>query len=157
LEVSEQVEEGLDYLMAPIGGGGLISGSAIVMKDLSPQTRIIGCEPAGADDALRSKRAGRIILQTNPQTIADGLRSSLGEKTFPIIQELVDDIVTVSDEEIVRAMRHIWERMKIIVEPSGAVPAAAVLFKKLPLAAGKKIGVLLSGGNVDLDRLPFKG
>lgn len=156
LELHEQVEEGLDMVLAPVGGGGLISGTSLAMKGLSPGTRIIGCEPTGADDAYQSKQAGKIIPQTNPHTIADGLRSSLGKKTFPIIQELVDEIVTVSDEEIIKAMRHIWERMKIIVEPSGAVPLAAALFKRVPGWAGKRIGIILSGGNVDLDHLPFK-
>jgi threonine dehydratase len=156
LEVHDQVEEGLDLLLAPVGGGGLISGTAIAMKSLSPGTRIIGCEPKGADDAFQSKQAGKLILQTHPHTIADGLRSSLGEKTFSIIQELVDDIVTVSEDEIIEAMRHVWERMKIIVEPSAAVPVAAALSRKIPGSAGKRMGIILSGGNVDLEHLPFK-
>ncbi|MBZ5535641.1 MAG: pyridoxal-phosphate dependent enzyme [Acidobacteriia bacterium] len=156
LEFIEQVEEGLDLLLAPVGGGGLISGTALAMKGLSPETWIIGCEPKGADDAFQSKQAGKIILQAHPQTVADGLRSSLGDKTFPIIQKLVDDIVTVSEDEIIEAMRHIWERMKIIVEPSGAVAVAAAIFKKAAGFADKRIGIILSGGNVDLDHLPFK-
>jgi threonine dehydratase len=155
LELLEEMKSGLDFILAPIGGGGLMSGTAIAAKSLSSTIAIIGCEPQGADDAWRSKRAGKIIPQTNPQTIADGLRTSLSEKTFPIIQELVDDIVTVSEEEIVQAMRYVWERMKIIIEPSGAVPVAAVLFQKIPDAIGKRVGVILSGGNVDLAHLPF--
>jgi threonine dehydratase len=156
LEFHEQVEEGLDLLLAPVGGGGLISGTALAMKSLSPGTWIIGCEPKGADDAFQSKQAGKIILQAHPQTIADGLRSSLGDKTFPVIQKLVDDIITVSEDEIIEAMRHIWERMKIIVEPSGAVAVAGALFKRPAGFADKRIGIILSGGNVDLDHLPFK-
>lgn len=143
-------------ILAPVGGGGLISGTAIATKSLAPKTRVIACEPAGADDAYRSKQAGKLIPQTHPRTIADGLRTSLGEKTFAIIQEWVDDIVTVSEEEIVAAMRHVWERMKIIIEPSSAVPVAAALFRKIPGAEKKRIGIILSGGNVDLNHLPFE-
>lgn len=156
LEFLGQMDEKLDFLLAPVGGGGLISGTAIATKSLSPKTKVIGCEPQGADDAWKSKRAGRIIPQTSPQTIADGLRSSLGEKTFAVIRELVDDIVTVSEEEIVSAMRHVWERMKIIIEPSSAVPVAAVLFQRIPAVQGRKVGIILSGGNVDLSQLPFQ-
>lgn len=156
LEFLGQMDEKLDFLLAPVGGGGLISGTAIATKSLSPKTKVIGCEPQGADDAWKSKRAGRIIPQTSPQTIADGLRSSLGEKTFAVIRELVDDMVTVSEEEIVSAMRHVWERMKIIIEPSSAVPVAAVLFQRIPAAQGRKVGIILSGGNVDLSQLPFQ-
>lgn len=156
LEFLEDTKGDLDFILAPIGGGGLISGTAICAKILLPQIKVIGCEPQGADDAWKSKQAGRIIPQTNPQTIADGLRASLGEKTFPIIQELVDDIITVSEEEIVQAMRHVWERMKLIIEPSSAVPVAAALFKKIHGAEGQRVGIILSGGNVDLMRLPFR-
>lgn len=156
LELLKQVSEKLDFVLAPIGGGGLISGTAITMRALSPKTHVIGGEPLGADDAFRSKQAGTLIPQTDPRTIADGLRSSLGEKTFPIIRDCVDDIVTVTEEEIVEAMRHVWERMKIIIETSSAVPVAVALFRKLAGGEGKKIGIILSGGNVDLDHLPFQ-
>ncbi len=156
LELLQEVKEGFDVVLAPVGGGGLVSGTAITVKSLFPRTRVIGVEPRGADDAYRSKQAGRLIPQTNPQTIADGLRSSLGEKTFAIISDLVDEIITVSEEEIIDAMRHVWERMKIIIEPSSAVPVAAVLFRKIPDGAGKRISIILSGGNVDLDHLPFQ-
>ncbi|MDD5542368.1 MAG: pyridoxal-phosphate dependent enzyme [Acidobacteriia bacterium] len=160
LELLEQLQEGSaappDMILAPVGGGGLVSGTAIVAKSLHPQLKVIGCEPHGADDARRSKKSGKLIPQTNPKTIADGLRSSLGEKTFAVIRELVDDIVTVEEDEIVAAMRHVWERMKIIIEPSSAVPVAAALFHKISGMAGKRVGIILSGGNVDVDHLPFK-
>jgi threonine dehydratase len=115
---------------------------------------MIAAEPEGANDAFRSFHSGRIVPSENPTTIADGLRSSLGEKTFPIIQEFVDDIVTVSEDGIVRAMRTIWERMKIIVEPSAAVPLGALLEGRVPVS-GKRVGIILSGGNVDLEQLPW--
>jgi threonine dehydratase len=155
LELMEQKDGELDFVLGPIGGGGLISGTAISTKAISSRTKVIGCEPKGADDAWHSRQAGHIVPQTNPQTIADGLRSSLGEKTFSIMQELLDDIITISEDEIVQAMRHVWERMKIIIEPSSAVPVAAALFRKIEGARDRKIAVILSGGNVDLDHLPF--
>ena len=141
-------------LIAPVGGGGLISGTAIAAASLFPGIDIIAAEPEGADDACRSFRAGKIIPMKNPDTIADGLCTSLGDLTFPIIQKYVKDIVTVSEDLIVKAMHHVWERMKIIVEPSAAVPLAALLTKKIDVS-GKKIGILLSGGNVDLAKLPW--
>ena len=144
----------LDYLLAPVGGGGLLSGTAIAAAGLSPTTRVVAAEPSGADDAYRSLQAGRIIPSVNPQTIADGLRTSLGELTFAVIQKHVPEIVTVSEEGIVTAMRHVWERMKIVIEPSAAVPVAALLENRLEVA-GKRVGVILSGGNVDLANLPF--
>ncbi len=144
----------LDMILAPIGGGGLLSGTAITTAALSPHTKVIGAEPALADDAYRSLRAGRRIEAGPTSTIADGLRTSLGDKTFPIIQRLVSEIVTVAEDEIIHAMRLVWERMKIIIEPSSAVPVAALLSGRLPVA-GKAVGVILSGGNVDLDQLPF--
>ncbi len=144
----------LDVLIAPVGGGGLISGSAITLAALSPKTRIIAAEPAGADDAYRSFQAGEIIPSVDPQTIADGLRTSLGDLTFPIIQQHVERIVTVSEEAIIRAMQHVWERMKLIIEPSSAVPVAAVLDQQID-AKGKQVGIILSGGNVDLGSLPW--
>jgi threonine dehydratase len=145
---------GLDVVLAPVGGGGLVSGTALAVAALSPGTRVIAAEPAGADDAYRSLQAGHIIPSVHPQTIADGLLTSLGELTFAIIQQHVERIVTVSEEAIIRAMRTVWERMKIIIEPSAAVPIAAVLEQPHDWR-GKRLGVILSGGNVDLDRLPW--
>jgi threonine dehydratase len=144
----------LDAIMTPVGGGGLLSGTAIAARAKSPRTRVLAAEPEMADDACRSLRAGRIIPSLNPQTIADGLRTSLGELTFSIISTHVADIVTVSEEAIVLAMRMIWERMKIVVEPSAAVPVGALLTKR-DAVPGARIGVILSGGNVDLARLPW--
>ncbi len=149
-----QSNSSLDILVAPVGGGGLLSGTAIVAKSLNPKIHVFGAEPEGADDAYQSFQAGKIIPQTNPSTIADGLLTSLGNKTFPIIHKLVDEIITVSEKEIIVAMRLIWERMKIIVEPSSAVALAAIL--KPPMSIqGKKTGIILSGGNVDLSHLPW--
>ncbi|MFX1329147.1 MAG: pyridoxal-phosphate dependent enzyme [Promethearchaeota archaeon] len=142
----------LDIIIAPLGGGGLLSGTAIATKELCPNAQIIGIEPSIADDALKSLKAGYIIPSTYPNTIADGLRTSLCEKTFNIIRKFVNQILTVTEMEIIEAMRFLWERMKIIVEPSGAVPLAAILSKKV-IAENKKIGVILSGGNIDLE--PF--
>jgi len=142
----------LDVIIAPLGGGGLLSGTAIATKNLCPKAQVIGVEPLLANDALRSLKAGYIIPSTYPDTIADGLRTSLCERTFKIIQKYVDDIVTVSEMEIIEAMRFLWERMKIIIEPSGAVPLAAILSKKF-LVENKRIGAILSGGNIDID--PF--
>lgn len=153
LELCEDVP-GLDVVLAPVGGGGLLSGTAIVVAALSPDTRVIAAEPAAADDAYRSLQTGRIMPSLNPQTVADGLRTSLGELTFAIIQRHVEQIVTVSEEAIVSAMRYVWERMKIIIEPSAAVPVGALLEKHIDLT-GKRVGVILSGGNVDLDSLPW--
>ena len=153
LELLAEVPE-LDIVMTPVGGGGLLSGTALTVKYLSPQIDVIAAEPAGADDACRSFQTGRIIPSIHPQTIADGLLTSLGDKTFAIIRKYVNDIVTVNEEAIVQAMRLIWERMKIVIEPSAAVPFGALLEKKIDPAA-KRIGIILSGGNVDLERLPW--
>ena len=153
LELLEEVPA-LDVVMAPVGGGGLLSGTALSVSELSPETRIIGAEPEGADDAYRSLQEGRILPSVNPKTVADGLLTSLGDLTFPIIKAHVEQIVTVSEEEIIAAMRHVWERMKIIIEPSAAVPVGALLERKTDLS-GLRVGVILSGGNVDLDRLPW--
>jgi threonine dehydratase len=138
-----------------VGGGGLLSGTAIVAKGVRPSIKVYGAEPAGADDAYRSLRAGRIIPQTDPRTIADGLRSSLGDKTFAVLRSTVDEIETSSEEAIVRAMRLLWEKLKMIVEPSSAVPLAILLERKISLD-GLRVGVILSGGNVDLDHLPWQ-
>lgn len=143
-----------DLVITPVGGGGLLSGTAISSKFLSPNCKVIAAEPAGADDAFRSFHAKKLIPSVNPRTIADGLLTSLGERSFKIIQDKVDDIVTVSEEKIVEAMRLIWERMKIIIEPSSAVPLGAILEEKINVQH-KKVGIILSGGNVDLESLPF--
>lgn len=150
LELLEEVPA-LDAILVPVGGGGLLSGTLIAGKGISPGIKIFAVEPEGADDAYRSWKAGEIIPMVGPKTVADGLLTSLGDKTFPIIKRLVDEIVTVSDESILKAMKLIWERAKLVVEPSGAVPLAALLDGKLNLA-GKKAGVILSGGNVDFGR-----
>lgn len=147
-------EGGFDIVMAPVGGGGLLSGTALSCFYWSPGTAVIAGEPAGADDAFKSLQAGTIIPCANPSTIADGLLTTLSERTFGIIKQHVNEIITVTDEEIVAAMRMIWERMKIIIEPSCAVPFAALLKKKATFE-GKKVGIILTGGNVDLGKLPF--
>lgn len=146
----------LDVVLAPVGGGGLLSGTAIAVGELSPSTRVIGAEPQGADDAYRSLAAGKLIPSEDPDTIADGLLTSLGDLTFAVISQRVDAILTVGDEAIGSAMRLIWERMKIVIEPSAAVPVAALL-ENADRFAGRRIGVILSGGNVDLERLPWRG
>ncbi len=140
-----------DFIIAPVGGGGLLSGTALAAKYFSPSTEVTAGEPAGSDDAFRSLKSGK-IEQAQSQTIADGLLTTLGDKTFPIIKELVKEVITVADDEIIAAMRLIWERLKIIVEPSCAVPFAAVLKDKEKFA-GKTVGIILSGGNVDLGKV----
>lgn len=146
----------LAVIMTPVGGGGLLSGTALAATELSPGIRVIAAEPAGADDAFRSLAAGTILPSVNPKTIADGLLTSLGDLTFPIIQQRVEQIVTVSESAIVEAMRFVWERTKLIVEPSAVVPIAALWEGKIDLA-GQRVGIILSGGNVDLARLPWQG
>jgi len=150
-ELIEDTER-LDIIMAPVGGGGLLSGTALSTKHLSPATKVIAAEPAGADDAFRSFYEGRFIPSENPDTIADGLLTSLGSLTYPIITEYVDEIITVKEKSIITAMKLIWERMKIIVEPSSAVPFAAILENKENFR-DKTVGIILSGGNVDLGKL----
>jgi len=154
LESLEEIPD-LDVIIAPVGGGGLLSGTAIAAKGISPNIRVIAAEPEMADDAYRSLRAGHIIPSENPKTIADGLLTSLGDKTFPIIQQHVEQIGTVSERAILESMKFIWERAKIIIEPSAAVPVALLWERKIDLA-GLRVGVILSGGNVDLDGLPWK-
>ena len=153
LELLEEVED-LDAVMAPVGGGGLLAGTALAVHHLSPHIRVIGAEPRGADDAFRSFQAGRILPSVNPVTVADGLLTSLGERNFPILLDHLDRIVTVSEAAIVRAMRAVWERLKMVIEPSAAVPLAALLEGAVDLR-GRRVGILVSGGNVDLDRLPW--
>ncbi|WP_018619726.1 threonine ammonia-lyase [Spirosoma luteum] len=147
-------ERPFDTILAPVGGGGLLSGTALVTHYLSPTTRVIAGEPEGAADAVLSFRSGQVEKAPYINTIADGLMTTLSERTLAIIQAHVTDILTVSDAEIIAAMRLVWERMKIIIEPSCAVPLAAVLKHKEQFA-GQKIGIILTGGNVDLGRLPF--
>ncbi|MFX1358200.1 MAG: threonine/serine dehydratase, partial [Promethearchaeota archaeon] len=142
----------LNIVIAPLGGGGLLSGTAIAVKGLYPNAQVFGVEPSIADDAYRSIQAGYIIPSTYPDTIADGLRTSICERTFKIIQKFVDGILTVSEIEIIEAMKFLWERMKIVVEPSGAVPLAALLSKKIEVT-NKKVGLIISGGNIDIE--PF--
>jgi threonine dehydratase len=153
LELLDDVP-GLDAVMTPVGGGGLLSGTAIAATELRPGIRVIAAEPEGADDAFRSLQAGRIIPSTAPKTVADGLLTSLGDRTFPVIRERVERIVTVSESAIIAAMKFVWERTKMIIEPSSAVPVAALWEKKIDLG-GLRVGIILSGGNVDLDRLPW--
>lgn len=144
----------LDAIIAPVGGGGLLSGTLLAAHYFSPQTKVIAGEPAGADDAYRSLQAGSIQTNLTVNTIADGLITMLGDKTFQIIQQYVDHIVRVEDSEIAEAMREIWERLRVTVEPSGAVSYAALIKEKSSFCR-KKIGIILSGGNVDLDCIPF--
>ncbi len=153
LELLEDIPD-LDIVMCPVGGGGLLSGTAVAAKSMRPRIKVIAVEPANADDAAQSFRAGRRIVTEKKFTIADGLRTNVGEPNFAIIQHHVDDIVTVSEEAIVSAMRTIWETMKIVIEPSAAVPYAASVENKIALE-GKRVGIILTGGNVDLDALPW--
>ena len=154
LELLEDIPN-LDVIIAPVGGGGLISGTAIAATGLNAGIRIIAAEPEMADDAFRSLQLGNIIPSKNPQTIADGLLTSLGTITFPIIQRHVEQIVTVSESAIIESMKFIWERAKIIIEPSAAVAIGVLWEKKIDLQ-GLNVGVILSGGNVDLERLPWQ-
>jgi threonine dehydratase len=151
VELLEDVPD-LDVIMCPVGGGGLLSGTAMAAKSMRPQMQVIAVEPENADDAAQSFRAGRRLVTEKKFTIADGLRTNIGEPNFAIVQQYVDDIVTVSEEGIVAAMRTIWETMKIVIEPSAAVPCAAIMETKID-TRGKRVGVILTGGNVDLDTL----
>ncbi len=155
LELLAKVPD-LQAIVAPIGGGGLFSGTAIAAHGIDKTIRVIAAEPKAADDAARSFESGNIQPSNDPTTIADGLRTSLAPRTFAALRAHADRVVTVSEDEIIAAMRFVWERMKIIIEPSSAVPVAAVLARRLGLPEGARIGVILSGGNVDLERLPFR-
>ena len=156
LELLEQAP-GLDAVVAPVGGGGLLAGTAIAAKGRHSAIRILAAEPAGADDAARSKRVGALVPQTGPRTIADGLLTGLGDLTWPVVRDLVERVVTVREEEIVAAMRLACERAKLLIEPSAAVAVAAVLSEEFRALTGlERVGVVLSGGNVDLDRLPWR-
>jgi threonine dehydratase len=153
LEIMEDVPA-LDIVIAPVGGGGLLSGTALAVRGASSETLVIGAEPAAADDAYRSFSSGTLFPSGNPKTIADGLRTSLGPNTFPLVRAYVAAIVTTSEEAIVRAMRLVWERMKVVIEASAAVPLAAIMEGKLDVK-GKRVAIIFSGGNVDLDALPW--
>jgi len=165
VELLEDISD-LDLVMCPVGGGGLLSGTAVAAKSLRPKIKVIAAEPANADDAAQSFRAGRLIHTEKKFTIADGLRTNVGTPNFAIIQRYVDDIVTVSEEAIISAMRTIWETMKIIIEPSAAVPYAPIVENQPSLSSGsaskidvhgKRVAIILTGGNVDLDALPWIG
>ena len=155
----ELVEEvgPLDALIVPVGGGGLMSGSCLSMSALCPEAKLVGAEPAGADDAARSLAAGALIPQLGPNTICDGLLTSLGDLTWPILRDHLTGIITVDDDQVVAAMRLIWERMKIFIEPSCATVLAVALSEAFNEIPGDRVGMILTGGNVDLSRLPFAG
>ena len=153
IELLEEAD--VDLVMCPIGGGGLLCGTAVAAKSMRPKIKVVAAEPANADDAAQSFRAGKRIVAEKKFTIADGLRTNVGERNFPIIQRYVDGIVTVSEDAIIAAMRTIWETMKVVIEPSAAVPYAAIVESKIDIG-GKRVGVILTGGNVDLDALPWK-
>lgn len=154
VELLEEVPE-LDFVLAPVSGGGLLSGTGIAAKSMRAGIRVVGCEPKNADDAYRSLKAGRIEPLESADTMADGLRAQLAPLTFGILQERVDEIALVSEEEIVEAMRLVWERMKLVIEASAAVAVAPAIGRKIG-AEGKKVGIILSGGNVDLAKPPFQ-
>ena len=153
LELLEGVPD-LDVVIAPVGGGGLLSGTSIAATETKRGIRVIAGEPEMADDAYRSLQSGTVVPSRSPKTIADGLLTSLGSLTFPIVQQRVEQIVTVSEEGIIEAMKFVWERVKIIIEPSAAVAVGVLWEKKIDLT-GLKVGVILSGGNVDLEKLPW--
>ena len=153
VELLEDVPD-LDLILCPVGGGGVLSGTAVATKSLRPGIKIIATEPAGADEAAQSFHKHERVRQETKNTIADGLRTDLGPPNFDLIQRFVDDVVTVTEENIVKAMRAIWETMKIVVEPSGAVSYAAILEAKVDCRS-KRVGLVVTGGNVDLDALPW--
>src|ERR1043166_5995892 len=153
VELLEDVPD-LDLVMCPVGGGGLLAGTAVAAKSMRPNVKVIAAEPENADDAAQSFRAGRVIHTEKKFTIADGLRTNVGEPNFAVIKRYVDDIVTVSEQAIISAMRTIWETMKIVVEPSAAVPYGAIQERRVD-CKGKSVGIILTGGNVDLDSLPW--
>jgi threonine dehydratase len=155
IELIEDVPD-LDFILCPVGGGGLLAGTAVAAKALCPSVKVVAAEPAGADDAARSFRAGQRIPFTSVNTIADGLRTTIGEPNLAIARRLVDDIVTVSEAAIIAAMHMIWDAVKIVVEPSAAVPYAAIMEQRIDVHR-QRVGIILSGGNVDLDHLPWTG
>lgn len=146
--------ESLDYIVTPVGGGGVVAGTILTCSQHSPSTKVIGAEPEQADDAYQSLKEGKIMPSKNPNTIADGLRTQLGNNNFPIIKEGIEQILLVSEEAIIDAMKMVWNRMKIIIEPSSATTLAAVL-NNPEIFSGKKVGLVITGGNVDLANLPF--
>jgi len=152
-ELIDEVEQ-MDVILAPVGGGGLLAGTALAVNFMNHYTEVIGAEPFGADDAYLSLKTGKIQPCVNPKTIADGLKTELGDINFPIIRKFVSKIIRVEESEIISAMKFVWERMKIVIEPSSAV-AVAALFRNQSEFKKRKIGVILSGGNVDLSDLPF--
>src|SRR5881392_1290039 len=152
VELLEDVD--VDLVMCPIGGGGLLCGTAVAAKSIRPKIKVIAAEPANADDAAQSFHAKKRMVTEKKFTIADGLRTNVGERNFPIIQRYVDDVVTVGEDAIISAMRTIWETMKIVIEPSAAVPYAAMVEGEIDIS-GKRVGIILTGGNVDLDALPW--
>ncbi|MGE0788387.1 MAG: pyridoxal-phosphate dependent enzyme [Sandaracinaceae bacterium] len=155
LELLEQVSD-LDAIVVPVGGGGLISGVALAVRERAPHIRVFGAEPAGAADAARSKASGERVTEQVPKTIADGLKTTLGELTWPVVRDLVEEVLVVEDLLTLGAMKLVFERMKIVIEPSGAVPVAAVLSRAFSQLSGlRRVGVVISGGNVDLDQLPW--
>jgi threonine dehydratase len=143
-----------DYILCPVGGGGLLSGTLLSAYYQSPHTKVIACEPEGANDTWKSIKTGSLVPSINPQTIADGLLTSLGSLTYPIIKQYVNEVITVSDEAIIHAMRLVWERMKIIIEPSSAVPVAVALSAP-EFLKNKTVGIIISGGNIDLTKIPW--
>ena len=156
LEMYEQIGP-LDAIIVPVGGGGLLSGITLAYNELSPKTVIYAAEPSGADDAYRSKQAGAWIPQTSPNTIADGLRTSLGDWTWPVVRDLVHEVIRVDDPAIVHAMKLIWERMKLVIEPSSAIGLAALLCGAIQVPETQnRLGIVIGGGNLDLSRLPWR-
>jgi threonine dehydratase len=153
LELLEQTG-GLDAVIAPIGGGGMISGSCLAMSNVAPEIKIFAAEPKNADDAYRSFKAGYIIADDAPVTVADGLKVPLKDLTWHFVSKYVEDILIATEQEIIDAMKLIWQRMKIVIEPSSAVPLATIL-KNKNIFSGKRVGVIITGGNVDLDKLPW--
>lgn len=155
LELLEQIED-LDAVIAPVGGGGMITGLALALRELAPRVRVFAAEPSGADDAFRSKASGERVLGHEPRTIADGLKTTLGALTWPVVRDLVEEVLVVEDVATIAAMRLVFERMKLVIEPSTAVPVAAVLTQRFRALEGlERVAVVLSGGNVDLDALPW--
>jgi len=153
MELLKQVSD-LDFILAPVGGGGLISGTGLSCSYFSPKTQVIGCEPEQASDAFLSLQHGHIVENKTTNTIADGLRTTIRDKTFQLIQKHIQEIILVSEEEIISAMKYIWQQLKIIIEPSCAVPFAALLKEKEKFK-GTRVAIIITGGNVDLDALPF--
>ena len=153
LELHEEVPD-LDVVIAPLGGGGLLSGTAVATRALRPGAQVLGAEPLGADDAWRSLQAGHIVPVARPDTVADGLRATIGALTFAVLRAEIDAVIRVDDAAILEAMRYVWERMKLVIEPSAALPVA-VLRRGLAEVRGRRVGIILSGGNVDLDHLPW--